>query len=242
MKTGKMRIGIPFLRPEGERAVLASWRFCLLLIALSCLGTAAAAMESPQLLVIRATESLVNELRTNGDAIRTTPRLAFDLANEEIIPLIDFPTIARSVLGQHWHPASPKQRRRFTREFRTFIINLYLTAMVTYSREIVSTADSFEYPPSSWLPGKTATTVRMGFKLKRAAPIEVGYLMHWKESSWKIYDVHVLGFSIQAIYRNNFASEIKHYGLDGLLERLEAKNKKGTFYILVNNPDPQPSE
>lgn len=237
-----MRLGIPPLRPGGERALLASLRFCLLLIALSCLGRAAAAMEPPQQLVIHATESLVNELRANGDAIRATPRLAFELANEDIIPLIDFPTIARGVLGRHWRHASQEQRRRFTREFRTFIINLYLTAMVTYSREIVSTADSFKYPPSRWQPGATTAIVRMELKLMRAAPIEIGYGMRWKEGAWKISNVHVLGLNLVAIYRTNFASEIKHHGLDGLLNRLAAKNKTGTFYVFVNSFDPKPSE
>ncbi|MCG8428855.1 MAG: ABC transporter substrate-binding protein, partial [Chromatiales bacterium] len=137
------------------------------------------------------------------------------------------------VLGRHWHRASTDQGRRFTREFRTFVINLYVNAMVTYSQEIVSTADSFKYRPSRWLPGENTASVLMEFKLKGAAPIEVGYDMHWKEDAWKIYDVHVLGLSVVAIYRNNFASEIKHHGLVGLLERLEAKNKRGTFSVFV---------
>ncbi len=242
VEAGVIRVGVPPLRPGPESVLLACRRFWPLLIALSCLGKVAAAVEPPQLLVIQATKNLVSELRTNGDAIRTTPRLAFELANEDIIPLIDFPAIARGVLGRHWRSASPEQRRRFTHEFRAFIINLYLTAMVTYSREIVSTAESFKYPSSRWLRGKTTATVHMEFKLKGAAPIDVGYRMHWKEGAWKIYDVHVLGLSLLAIYRNNFASEIKRHGLDGLLERLAAKNKTGNFSVLVNSLNFQPSE
>ena len=241
-KARKMKIDIPLIQPGRERTFLACWRFYLLLITLSCLGKVAAAVESPQYLVIHSTENLVNELRANGDAIKTTPRLAFELANEDIIPLTDFPTIARLVLGSHWRKASPEQRQRFRREFRTFIINLYLTAMITYSEEIVSTAESFTYPPSHWLPGETTATVPMGFKLKGAAPIEIAYVMHWKEGTWKIYDVHLLGLSVVAIYRKNFASEIKRHGLDGLLQRLEAKNETGIFSVFVSKPHTQPSE
>lgn len=217
-------------------------RFWLLLIAWCCLGKVAAAVDPPDHLVIQATENLVTELRTNGNAIRTHPRLAYDLANKDIIPLIDFYTIAQRTLGRYWRRASPEQRQRFTREFRTFIINLYVSAMVTYTEEIVSTADSFEYPPSRWQPGETTATVRMGFKLKGTAPIEVGYGMHWKDGAWKIYDVHALGLSFVAIYRSNFASEIKRYRLDGLLNRLTAKNKTGTYSSFVTAADPQPTE
>jgi phospholipid transport system substrate-binding protein len=207
-----------------------------------CFGQAAAAMEPPDQLITQATENLVHELRTNGDTIKTTPQLAFELANKDIIPLTDFPTIARHVLGRHWRRASPEQREAFTHEFRTFMINLYVTAMVTYSQEIVSTADSFEYPPSRWQPGETSAIVRMGFKLKGAAPVEVGYAMHWKEGAWRIHDVQALGLSFIAIYRSNFASEIKQHGLDGLVRRLATKNMTGTYSVFANSPIPQLSE
>lgn len=213
------------------------YRDCwFLFVFLICVGNVAAAMEPPQPLVVRATENLVNELRVNGDAIRATPKLAFELANREIIPLTDFSTIAQQVLGRHWRRASPQQRTSFSREFRTFVINLYLTAMVTFSQEIVSTADSFEYLPSHWQPGETKAAVQMGFKLKGAAPVEVGYSMHWKDGGWKIYDVQALGLSFVAIYRSNFAVEIKRHGLDGLLKRLEAKNRAGTYSKYANSP------
>ena len=204
-------------------------------IILSCFGNAVAAVEPPLDLVIQATENLVTQLRTSEEAIKTTPRLAFELVNQDIIPLIDFPAIARSVLGQHWRKASQEQRQEFMKNFRTFIINLYTSAMVTYSQEIITTANSFKYSSRSSQLGNTKATIIMEFKLKGAAPIKVGYKMHWKENSWKIYDVHVLGISVVAIYRNNFDSEIRRYGLEGLLQRLADKNKTGTYSVFVNN-------
>ena len=73
------------------------------------------------------------------------------------------------------------------------------------------------YPPSRWQPGETKATARMEFMLRGAAPVEVGYDMHWSENAWKIYDVHVLGLSSVGIYRENFANEIRRHGLDGLV-------------------------
>jgi phospholipid transport system substrate-binding protein len=210
----------------------------LLLFVFGCHGKAAAAVEPPQQLIIQATDRLVHELRTQGDAIRANPRLAFELANEDVIPLIDFPLIAQHVLAVHWRRASPQQRQDFTREFRTFIINLYVTAMVTYAEEIVSTAESFSYPPNHWQPGEAATTVHMKFRLRGAAPIEVGYAMHLNTGAWKIHDVHVLGLSAVGIYRSNFASEVDRHGLDGLLQRLATKNRTGTYSIFVNGSEP----
>lgn len=189
----------------------------------------------PQQLVIQATENLVNGLRAQSDAIRASPRLAFELANEDIIPLIDFPLIARHVLGVHWRRALPQERERFIQEFRAFIINLYVTAMVAYAEEIVSTADSFSYPPSRWQPGETTATVHMKFKLKGAAPVEVGYDMHRNNGVWKIHDVHVLGLSAVGIYRSNFSSEVKRHGLSGLVRRLAAKNRTGAYSVFVNS-------
>ena len=225
----------PDVKLKAKKVVLYSCQLWILFASITCSGNLLAVTEPPINSVISATENLVNHLKTKGDAIRATPRLAFELVNKEIIPLIDFSSIAKSVLGRHWRNASQEQRQLFIKHYRTFVINLYTSAMVTYSKEIVTTADSFKFSTRSWQPANTKATVIMEFKLKRAAPIKVGYNMHWKENSWKIYDVHVLGMSVVAIYRNNFDSEINRYGLNGLLERLAAKNKTGTYSDFIKN-------
>ncbi|MET0084810.1 MAG: ABC transporter substrate-binding protein [Sedimenticola sp.] len=230
-----MRVGIHNLRHGRRKPALIKRWLLILLIGLTCFGNLPAATEPPLHLVIDATENLVNQLKTNGDAIGNNPRLAFELANEDIIPLIDFPTIARSVLGHHWQHASPEHREDFVKDFRTFIINLYTTAMVTYSQEIVTTADSFRFSSRGWRLGDTRATVIMEFKLKGTAPVKVGYNMHWKGNTWKVYDVHVLGISVVSLYRKNFDAEIRRHGLSGLLKRLAAKNRTGTFSAFIDN-------
>jgi len=237
-----MEINIPNFQTKVKDIFLRSRHLWILLIGLNYVGNAIAAVEPPLHLVIQATENLVTQLKTSEEIIRSSPRLAFELANEEIIPLFDFPTIAKSVLGKHWRKASQEQQRYFTNNFRTFIINLYTAAMVTYSKDIIATADSFKYTIRNWQMTDTTATIIMEFKLKGRAPIKVGYKMHLKENSWKIYDVYVLGMSVVAIYRNNFDSEIKRYGLKGLLERLAAKNKTGTYSIFVNRTNSMNSE
>jgi ABC-type transporter MlaC component len=45
-------------------------------------------------------------------------------------------------------------------------------------------------------------------------------------NGWKVYDVAVTGISLVATFRATVNSEIKRYGLDGLIARLIEKNSR----------------
>ncbi len=121
----------------------------LFLIQMLALGAAAqaAAEPSPRELIKQATARLVEALQHNRQVIRENPAVAQQIAEEIAIPLIDFPGVARGVLGNHWREASPGQRTRFTRAFRRFLELVYVTAMAIYADEIISHAKNISYPP-----------------------------------------------------------------------------------------------
>ena len=56
-------------------------------------------------------------------------------------------------------------------------------------------------------------------------PIQLDYRLEKTGSTWKIYDVNVLGVWLVENYRNSFAQEIGANGIDGLIAKLAERNK-----------------
>ncbi len=192
------------------------------------LGGAAQAMAdaSPQALIAQATERLVQALRQDGEAIKQEPALAYRISDAIIVPLVDFRGVARWVMGKHWRDATPAQRERFLAEFQAFLIRTYVTAMVSYSQDIVSHARNIRYLPVHATPGEDKVMVPTVIRLESGPSIRIDYRMHRVRGSWKIYDVTVGGVSLAAANRDAFVAEIERYGIDGVTERLAARNHR----------------
>lgn len=56
-----------------------------------------------------------------------------------------------------------------------------------------------------------------------ALALQVDHRMYHTGGKWKVYDVVVDGVSLLINYREAFASELQHEGLDALISRLEDK-------------------
>ena len=196
----------------------------LIFLPLLVLGTAQAESEpSPRELIRQATARLVEALQHKRTEIKENPAIAQQIAEEIAVPLIDFPGVARAVLGGHWRTASPEQRARFTRALQRFLESVYVTAMAIYADEIISHARNISYPPLQLREDSREAVVRTLINLRGGLKVEVNYLMHPVDGNWKVHDVSVLGISLARIYRNTFAREIRRRGLDGLIAELEAR-------------------
>jgi phospholipid transport system substrate-binding protein len=60
----------------------------------------------------------------------------------------------------------------------------------------------------------------------RGEPIQLNYRVEKAGTSWKIYDVNVLGAWLVDSYKGTFTSEIGRSGIDGLIKVLSDKNKE----------------
>ncbi len=202
------------------------WKIdALVVLYMLALGAAAQAAPdpSPRELIKQATAQLVEALQLNRQKIKENPAVAQQIAEQIAIPLIDFPGVARGVLGSHWRVASPEQRARFTRAFRRFLESVYVTAMAIYADEIISHAKNISYPPLQLRDGSREAVVRTLINLRGGLKVEVNYVMHRVAGRWKVHDVSVMGISLARIYRNTFAREIRRRGLDGLIIELESR-------------------
>jgi phospholipid transport system substrate-binding protein len=143
------------------------------------------------------------------------------IADQVVIPNVDFIALSQSVLGVTWRKATPRQREVFEREFRSLLINSYLTS--------ISRADyhgqSIKYLPMRNPPTGDRAEVDAEIEQPNGPLIHAQFRMYRRDGGdWKVYDVVAEGVSLVITQRSSFSSIIRDKGLDGLIAMLEARN------------------
>ncbi len=170
--------------------------------------------------VIKTTaEGVIEYVKANRSDLEEDPAQLYTLVNERLVPIVDFPRVARWILGKHWRKASEEQKLKFTDEFKKLLIKTYGTALLKISDEQII------YPPMKGDSTKGKVNVKSEVILPDGRRFSVNYRMHNKDANWKIYDISVDGVSLISTYRSSFKTEIRKVGLDGLLESLAKKNE-----------------
>ncbi len=75
-------------------------------------------------------------------------------------------------------------------------------------------------------PDDTEVIVRTQVVGKGTDPIQLDYRLEKTASSWKVYDLNVLGVWLVENYRASFSNEITKNGIDGLIATLAERNKQ----------------
>ena len=177
-------------------------------------------------LVIGTSEQLVAALQKDREAIKRDMDRAYQLAEDTVMPHLDFPRITRWVLGKHWRAATDQQRERLTSEFRTLLTRSYVSAMVTYVDQILQHADNVEFPLNRSRQDEDSAAVTMLISQASGQPVAVQYQMYRSDTGWKIYDVQVEGISLALTYRSTFSQEIARDGIEGLIATLAERNRQ----------------
>ena len=173
-----------------SNAVIGQW-FIALLIASSTATPAGADDVSPDALVRKTTEEVLNVVRGDKDIKAGNVARIVQLIEEKVAPHFDFERMARLAVGRPWREASPGQRVTLVKEFRTLLVRSYSAAFTAY------TGIAVEYRPYKMNPGDTDTTVQTLIKLPGGAPpMGVDYDMGNTTGGWKVYDVRVAGASL----------------------------------------------
>ena len=172
----------------------------------------------PEALVKKMTEevlaaSCLSLLIAAGDREK-----AVKLAEEKILPHVDFEEATRLAVGRGWKEATPEQRKKLIAEFRNMLVRTYSNAIGTYEGQTMKVL------PSRVKPGDDEATVRNQFLRPGGKPILIDYSMRKTDSGWKIYDIVVEGVSLVLTYRSEFDAVVKQEGVDGLIKRLGQKN------------------
>jgi phospholipid transport system substrate-binding protein len=184
--------------------------------------------EDPQPLVEEKIDELIRRLRENAEQIRSDQSIAYRISDELMTPHIDFPRIARLVIGKYWKSASPAQQQQLIEEIKALLVRSYVSAMTSYVDDIIALADkeAITYLPSRYQTGDKKASVRANITLEGGQAADVQYQLYYRDE-WKIYDIRIEGISLAITYRTSFGEQIKRDGLDGLIAQLAERNRKG---------------
>ena len=193
-----------------------------LIAGLACLMALAPARAQqdlgPEELVRKVTQDVLDAIRSDRQLAAGDRQKALKLAEEKVLPLIDFEEATRLAVGRAWAQAAPEQRNRLVEEFRRMLVRTYSNAISAYEGQTMKVL------PVRMKPGDTEATVHNQYIRAGGTPLPVDYQMHKTDQGWKIYDITVEGVSLVLTYRSEFDAVVKQSGIDGLIKRLEEKN------------------
>jgi len=172
----------------------------------------------PEELVRKVTQDVLDAIRSDRQLAAGDKQKALRLAEEKVLPHIDFEEATRLAVGRAWARAAPEQRKKLVEEFRRMLVRTYSSAISAYEGQ------TMQVLPVRMKPGDTEVTVHNQYIRAGGTPLPVDYQMHKTAEGWKIYDITVEGVSLVLTYRSEFDALVKQSGIDGLIKRLEEKN------------------
>src|ERR1043165_3615410 len=188
------------------------------LLALGFPLTAAGQELAPDQLVQKVTEEVLAAIKSDKELAAGDKQKAVKLAEEKVLPYIDFEHSTRLAVGRAGPQRSPEQKKRLVAESRNMLVRTYSNAISAYQGQTLKVL------PSRGKQDPEETTVRTQFVRAGGQPLPIDFTMHQKDGTWKVYDIVVEGVSLVMTYRSEFDAVVKQEGIDGLIKRLASKN------------------
>ena len=180
---------------------------------------AAAAQElKPDELVKKVTDDVLAAVKSDKQLAAGDKQKALKLAEEKVLPHIDFQEATRLAVGKSWNQATPEQKKKLVDEFRRMLVRTYSSAIQAYEGQ------TMKVQPLRMKPDDTDVTVHNQYIRAGGKPVQLDYQMRKTPDGWKIYDIIVEGVSLVLTYRSEFDAVVKQQGIDGLIKRLADKN------------------
>lgn len=181
-------------------------------------STASAQQIAPDQLVQKINDEVLAAIKSDKELAAGDKQKAVKLAEEKVLPYIDFEQATRLAVGRAWRQATPEQQKRLVTEFRNMLVRTYSNAIGAYQGQTLKVL------PARGKQDPEETTVRTQFVRPGGQPLPIDFTMHQKDGTWKVYDIVVEGVSLVMTYRSEFDAVVKQEGIDGLIKRLASKN------------------
>jgi len=205
------------MRRAGRTQVAAMLAWLLAAGMLAGIAPAVYAEPEPVAVLRQMSEYVTDVVRRDTSILKDPVRLR-ELANEAVLPHVDFVALSRWVLGKHWRKATPAQREAFMTQFREMLLVTYLRNVTSYRETAI------RFLPLRAAPEDDRVVVQAEVEPQGAPVVNVMFRMHRVDGRWLIYDVAVEGISLVSTHRSGFSQEISRNGLDGLIARLSEMN------------------
>ena len=189
-----------------------------ILLALATFPALAQQPLTPEALVRKMTDDVLEAVRADKALQAGDRQKALALAEQKILPHVDFREATRLAVGRGWASATPAQQEQLITEFRAMLVRIYSNAIDTYRGQTLRVF------PVKMTPSDTEVTVRNQYLSPGRPPVPVEYAMRKTPEGWKIYDIVVENVSLVLTYRGEFDQVMRKSGVDGLIKRMNEKN------------------
>ncbi len=188
-------------------------------LSFAAIGAHAQDAKAPEALIKEVSTDVLNAVKADKTIQGGDLRKVIALVDQKVLPYVNFQRMTASAVGRYWKQATPEQQKRLQEEFKLLLVRTYSGALSQVSSE-----QSVELKPMRAAPTDNEVVVRTEIRGK-GDPIQLDYRLEKAGSSWRIYDVNVLGVWLVENYRNSFAQEIGANGIDGLIAKMAERNK-----------------
>ena len=206
--------GIPSTKPNP--------RWLLILPVMAALSSAVAGEEAGPVEMLQGLTEQLIAIADSRPEILDDPAELRKIANEVVMPHVDFLMLSQRVLGKSWRTATVAQQEFFVSEFRELLLGTYLRSVSAYKDNRV------RYLPVRTDAQEKRVLVNAVVEQKNGPPVHTAFRLHRAENEWMIYDVIVEGISLVATHRSTFAQVIHNHGIDGLIDRLRERNSQNS--------------
>lgn len=160
-----------------------------------------------------------NELSGDAKSVERKAKLR-DLIN----PRFDFEEMSKRSLGAHWSEVTPEQQKEFVRLFSDLLARTYLNRIESVKEDTVKFDSedirSDEGNSDGIQKGIVKTTV-----VNNNSNFPIHYKLMLSNGSWRVYDVVIENIGLVANYRTEFSSIIRKEKFEGLLQKLQDKQR-----------------
>jgi phospholipid transport system substrate-binding protein len=195
----------------------------VLALGFAAAGSAAAeSAQSPEQVIKEASELAMQAIEGRRDELRRDRNALFALVDEILLPRWDRRATGQAVMGRYWREATPEQRD-------AFITGLYRKLLDSYGEGILQyDSEQLRITGTRGDPSEGRVLVDSEVRLEDGTRVPISYRMRYHEGSWKVFDVIVEGISYLTTYRNQYASEFRAKGIQGVIDELQADGNSGS--------------
>ena len=176
---------------------------------------------SPEALVRQVAANVLGATNRGAALQAGEKREALALAEERILPHVDFAEATRLAANAAWVRATPGQQVQMVSAFRAMLVRTYSDAIDAYRGQAMRVRPV----KTKAILRSSEAVVQSEYVQPGAAPVGVEYAMRRSGGEWKIYDITVDGVSLVQTYRPVFDHVTRTEGVDGLVRRLKENGK-----------------
>ena len=192
-----------------------------LVLFLSIISAAIAQPLSPEALVRQVAADVLGATNRSAPLQAGEKRQALAIAEERILPHVDFAEATRLAANAAWTRATPAQQVQMVSAFRAMLVRTYSDALDSCRGQ------SMRVRPVRTKPvlRQAEAVVHSEYRRPGEAPVGVEYAMRKSAGEWKIYDITVDGISLVQTYRPVFDHVTRTEGVEGLVRRLKENGR-----------------